>query len=280
MTTTATLEREEEVTALRNLTESTRGTQRDREWQELLTFAEREMSSNWFYDLELNGAEIEGIGIEGALELAAFRAEQGFPIHFYNGIELLEVERNGKRGVQATVVAREGRSMREGLGVAFYPYERTIQVLGADKTEVDPRADRAALSIAKRNAILDLIPAHIGQAILDMRSHAIPANDKRRAELRTGGFTDGAYALAGSSADNPDAYAGGRLQSRMRSTPTPATTRQIVRLLQLAQHPSVSDTVRATIKAKLEGNLSEALAKEWIDILEPQVADAEATHSA
>src|SRR4051812_39939768 len=83
---------------------------RDREQQELIDFALREMTSDWFYDLELNGAEIEGIGIQGATELASFRAEQGYPIRLANGVDLLEVERNGVLGVQATVVARAGRT--------------------------------------------------------------------------------------------------------------------------------------------------------------------------
>src|SRR4051812_42247573 len=158
--------------------------QRQREQQELLDFALHEMTSDWFYDIELNGAEIEGVGIQGAMELASFRAEQGYPIRLANGVELIEVERHGTLGVQATVVAREGRTFREGVGVCFFPYVIAVEEAGEKKLVEDPRADRKALSIAKRNAILDLIPDIVVQSILDNRSTAVPQNEERKANQR------------------------------------------------------------------------------------------------
>lgn len=276
MTHTATTERNEEADALRGLSES--GAMKQREMEELLMFALREMTSEWFYDLELNGADIEGIGIQGALELAAFRAEQGYAIRLLT-VEVIDTTRKGAPGAQATVVAREARTSREGVGIAFFPYQLDALEVGSTP-EMDPRADRKALSIAKRNAILDLIPDNVKQTILAERVRAVPLNEARKANAFIAARNRAAVPVRTltpeqlrkdaevSPYDEPS-----QLQSTAR-TPAPASTRQIVRLLQLAQSPSVSPEIRATIKEKLDTDLSFALAAEWIPILEAQAKEA------
>jgi hypothetical protein len=254
---------------------------RDRLQQELIDFALHEMTSEWFYDLELNGAEIEGIGVQGAMELASFRAEQGYAIRFANGVELIEVERHGQLGVQATVVAREAKTQREGLGVAFIPYfEDALGAEDHEKRPVDTRVDRKALSIAKRNAILDLIPDHVVQRIMAARSTAVPRNDERKANQRIAVRNRTAVPVRtvteqmrkdledAGPYDTPS-----RLQATARVPAPPASTRQIVQLLQLIAHPAVSELTRANIKEKLDTDLSYDLAAKWIPILEAQTRE-------
>lgn len=249
---------------------------------ELLVFALREMTSEWFYDLELNGAEIEGIGIQGAMELAGYRAEQGYPIRLLNGIDVVEATRGGEPGVQATVVAREARTSREGVGIAFFPYSLEVTEPGATAPTLvhDSRADRKALSIAKRNAILDLIPDHVKRTILAERERAVPLNEARKANELIAARSRNAVPLRAATPEQlrKEADIGPYdeptgLRSTRSDAPAPASVRQIVRLLQLVDHPGVSDPVRTTVKAKLDTDLSHALAAEWIPILEAQAKE-------
>lgn len=248
-----------------------------KEEAELLEFALREATSDWFYDLELNGAEIEGIGIGGAMELARFRAEQGYTIRLQNGIELIEVERNGARGVQATVVAREAKTSREGVGVAFFPYAMDIPVSdlsGEVKRVVDRYADRKALSIAKRNAILDLIPEEVVRRIMAERNRIVPLNEARN---------EAEAALVRRLAATPITRTTPEelllaSRSSIYEAPNPVksaavTTYQIIRLAQLVANPKVAQGVRETVNARLLKGLSETLAAEWITILEAEVAE-------
>ena len=242
---------------------------------ELLEFALREATSDWYYDLELNGADVEGIGIGGALELARFRAEQGYPIRLQNGIELIEVERNGARGVQATVVSRESKTGREGVGVAFFPYlvdVPTGEIQGETKRIQDTRADRKALSIAKRNAILDLIPEEIQKRILAERQRIVPVNEARNeAEAALVRRLAATPIKRISPEDNRLEASMSIYEAPAPARATPVTTPQIIRLAQLAANPSVPESVRATVNARLLKGLSESLAKEWIVILEAEV---------
>jgi hypothetical protein len=275
MTHTATTERNEEVDALRGLSES--GAVKQREMEELLACALREMTSEWFYDLELNGAEIEGIGIQGALELAAFRAEQGYPIRMLH-VDVIDATRKGAAGAQATVIAREARTSREGVGIAFFPYQVDESEIVSKLDGMDPRADRKALSIAKRNAILDLIPDSVKQRILAERERAVPLNEARKENEFIAARNRNAVPVRTATPEQlrreanvgPYDDAANKLPSTHGTARVPATTRQIVRLAQLIAHPAVSEATRFNVGQHLETGLSEALAAEWIQMLEPQ----------
>lgn len=255
------------------------------EQAELLEFALDEATSEWFYDFELEGEQVEGIGLNGAMELAAFRAQQGYPIRLLNGIDLVEVERNKTLGVQATVVAREARTSREGVGTAFFPHFINVDAKGeivelraGQPVEIrrqhDPRADRKALSVAKRNAILDLIPDEVIRTLLDERTRVVPLNEARKQAEAIAYRQQHAPAVRTvvPGEREPGPYDTPPTQRRPTpAAPPPATTRQIVQLAQLIAHPSVSEPVRNTVKARLESGLSEFVAGAWISVLEVEV---------
>lgn len=277
-----TVEATEMVERLEDTTKA--GIRKAREEQELLEFALREATSEWFYDLELNGAEIKGVGIQGAMELASFRAQQGYPIRLLNGIELLEVSRNATLGVQATVVAREARTSREGVGVAFFPYFTDVDVGGGETKRVEEtRADRKALSIAKRNAVLDLIPDEVIRILLVERERIVPLNEARKnAEVSAARHRDSAPIRRATPEqlreEDPDPYtspaplgSGSTMRAKLGTAPVEQiTTAQIIRLAQIIGNPSVSPGVCKMVKAQLEKGMSEALAAEWIQILEAE----------
>jgi hypothetical protein len=245
-----------------------------KEEAELLEFALREATSDWYYDLELNGADIEGIGIGGAMELARFRAEQGYPIRLQNGIELIEVERNGARGVQATVVAREAKTAREGVGVAFFPYfvdAPAGELQGETQRVADTRADRKALSIAKRNAILDLIPEEVQRRILAERKRIVPINEARNEDEAALVRRLSAVPIRRVTAEENRLEGMNPYERPDPVKSIPVATRQIIRLAQLIANPLVPESVRATVNARLLKGLSEQLATEWIGILEAEV---------
>jgi len=129
---------------------------RERDDAQLMKQLTGEASDEWFYSFKIQGTLVEGVSIVGAMEFARLRAEQGFPIRFpIHNIEAREVERNGERGVECLAIARDHRTGAEGVGLAFYPYALRKK----DGSLLDDRfADRKALSVAKRNAILDLVP--------------------------------------------------------------------------------------------------------------------------
>lgn len=144
-----------------------------------------EVISEWFYSFKVSGKEIEGLSVNGAMEFARLRAESGYPIRFpLHNIAIEELTQNGKRGIRATVIARCQRSGAEGIGMAFYPFymeTRNGQVL-------DDKNDRKALSVAKRNAILDLIPEAQIRMLLKGKKQLIEANEARLGEsVKTNG---------------------------------------------------------------------------------------------
>lgn len=277
-----TVEATEMVERLEDTTKA--GIRKVREETELLEFALSEATSEWFYDLELNGAEIEGVGIQGAMEFASFRAQQGHPIRLLNGIELLEVSRNATLGVQATVVAREARTSREGVGVAFFPYFTDVAVDGVTKRVEETRADRKALSIAKRNAILDLIPDEVIRILLAERERIVPLNEARKnAEVIAARHREAAPVRRVTEEqlreENADPYlspsplgSGSTMRAKLRESAPVAqiSIAQIIRLAQIIGNPSVSPGVCKMVKAQLEKGMSEALAAEWIQILEAE----------
>lgn len=104
----------------------------------------------WAYEFTIGGKAVIGISVTGAMEIARIRAEAGFPIRF-PVVSADEVTRNGVPGIQCTVTSRDQRSGAEGLGLVFEPYTD-------ERGRANMFADRKALSKAKRNAVLDLVP--------------------------------------------------------------------------------------------------------------------------
>jgi hypothetical protein len=142
-----------------------------------------EAMDKWFYSFPVAGKTVEGVSVVGAEEFARLRAEQGFPIRFPAGsIRAEEVTRNGELGIQVTVVAREARSGADGLGMAFYPYMVEREKNGEKIRVPDNFPDRKALSVAKRNAILDLIPIATVLTVLKQRRMFVAQNEQRETE--------------------------------------------------------------------------------------------------
>lgn len=142
-----------------------------------------EAMDKWFYSFPVAGKTVEGVSVVGAEEFARLRAEQGFPIRFPSGsVRAEEVVRNGELGIQVTVVAREARSGADGLGMAFYPYMVEREKNGEKIRVADNFPDRKALSVAKRNAILDLIPIATVLTVLKQRRMFVAQNEQRETD--------------------------------------------------------------------------------------------------
>jgi hypothetical protein len=135
-----------------------------------------EVISEWFYSFKVAGKTVEGLSVNGAMEFARLRAESGYPIRFpLQNIAVQEITQNGERGIRATIIARCQRSGAEGIGMAFYPFWMKIR----SGDVADDKADRKALSVAKRNAILDLIPEAQIRVLLKGKSQLVEANEAR-----------------------------------------------------------------------------------------------------
>lgn len=244
---------------------------------EIMRAAEGEMISEWIYEFKVAGKVVTGLGATGAMEVARIRAEQGFPIQFRE-VETFETIQNGERGIRCIVRTRELRTGGEGLGMAFYPYYEKRK----DGPDVADRyADRKALSVAKRNAILDLIPEVQVLALLKHRQSLIAKNEKRANEvqaqasaapraiakppvaptptaLKKSAEVDTAAAASVAGVD-----AGGFAKPIPGDT-TPATQPQIDKLIAFAESPTIADDVRDKILVAVDGGISQDLAAKWI----------------
>lgn len=137
-----------------------------------------EALEKWFYSFKIGGKMMEGVSAKGAHEFARLRAEQGFFIRFpMDGIRYEECEEMGEQGVRATVIARDGRTHAEAIGVAFYPY---MSERSNGTKEFDRFAGRKAMSVAERNAILRLIPEKTVLSALKVRAQIVAANETQR----------------------------------------------------------------------------------------------------
>lgn len=156
---------------------------RQRDDQQILAQILGEAITEWFYEFRVQGKLVEGVSVTGAAEFARIRAEQGFPIRFPPGaIAVEELHQNGEPGIRVTVVARCARTGAEGVGMAFYPWYTTNR---DGNRRLDDKADRKALSVAKRNAILDLIPEAQVRALLKARKELVERNEARiRTEIQ------------------------------------------------------------------------------------------------
>lgn len=138
-----------------------------------------EVSDSWVYSFELQGKVVEGLSVSGAVEFARIRAEKGFPIRFPQGqMDVREITWRGEEGVRAIVVGRCHQSGAEGIGLAFYPWyvERKNRRTKEVERVLDDKADRKAFSVAKRNAIIEIIPEDQVVALLKYRKQLIEQN--------------------------------------------------------------------------------------------------------
>lgn len=254
---------------------------RERDDELMLAAFMGEVVDTWFYEFEIAGKKVEGVGVIGADEFARIQAERGCPITVVPyGISIVEVARNDERGVQATVVMRDARTRRESVGVAFYPY--WLKKKNGEKV-YDDKADRKALSVAKRNAILDLIPQEEILAVLKARKQLIAQN-----KVRLEGVRQRAIAAAPAVTAVYDAQAERQrdpytdpvpLQSTRApqaaaaaaappASGVPATEEQIARLLDLVDDTRVNQETKDHVQARLKRGITQATAAKWIADLE------------
>ena len=243
-----------------------------------------EAAEEWFYEFQVGDKTIEGVGVTGAMEFARIRGEQGFPIRFpVDNIRVEEVTEHGELGVRATVVARDARGGHEGVGVAFYPW---YEGNGDGGKQYDDKAGRKAVSVAKRNAVLDLIPAATIVQVLKVRKELSEINaarqqrelDDARPARVDAPLRDGKEAQQlGEVYEQPV----GRLDQGRRFTPQPVTSRtstallasegQRQQLLQLVFHPAIAPAIREKVQKRLSTGLPEGLAATWIEQLDREV---------
>lgn len=173
-----------------------------------------EVLDSWFYEYENPeepGKMIEGVSATGAREIARLRAQKGNPIRF--PMDQMRVEDEvqflDQVGVRVTVIARDAKSGQDSIGMAFYPYYPMIET-GDGKMKKSPvrdeYADRKALGVAERNAILGLVEETLVIRVLKARKLFI----RRNAALAKG--------------DAKDARAG--LRDSYRSSSAPAGAAQ------------------------------------------------------
>ncbi len=252
---------------------------KERDDEAMLAAFMGEVVETWFYEFEIAGKKVEGVGVIGADEFARIQADRGCPITVVPyGISVIEAARNDERGVQATVIMRDARTRRESVGVAFYPY--FLKKRNGEKV-YDDKCDRKALSVAKRNAILDLIPQAEVLAVLKERKRLIGLNQERinkqisaardevllppartatPEELR--GSNDG-YAVA------PLVSTRSGAQARAAAAPPAiagdkATEEQIEIILDLMEEPQINAAAKAKINQRLKTGMTAATAEKWI----------------
>jgi hypothetical protein len=260
---------------------------RERDDEAMLGAFMGEVTANWFYEFDVAGKKIEGVGVIGADEFARIQAERGCPIGIPPyGVDVREATQNDERGVRATVIMRDQRTKRESVGVAFYPYY--LKKRDGSKT-FDDKADRKALSVAKRNAILDLIPQAEILAVLHERKRLIALNQERidrqiantRDELlalpavkavtpeqaRAEGASEDYYSPAPLRSTRPAAQAAAAAAPPMVAGEK-ATEEQISRLLDLTEDTRVNEQTKSHVRNRLKRGISKETAAKWIADLE------------
>jgi hypothetical protein len=251
---------------------------RERDNEAMLAAFMGEVVSTWFYELEISGKKIEGVGVIGAEAFQRIQAERGCPITVVPyGVNINEATQNDERGVRATITMRDARTRRESIGTAFYPH---YFVKRNGERKFDDKADRKALSVAKRNAILDLVPQEEILAVLKARKFLIAQNQKRIEEM-----TQRAIAAAPEVASMAPAKRGD-IPGDPYNTPLPAshhtaaepaatvrkvgpkaTEEQVENLLDLIEDPSVNGVTREAVSRGLKIGLSQDHAQRYIDQL-------------
>jgi hypothetical protein len=252
-----------------------------RDEQQIMAAAEGAMIAEWTYEFTVAGKTVMGLGVTGAMEIARIRAEQGYPVHFRD-VFAEEITQNGVLGVRCIVKAREVRTGGEGVGMAFYPYYAERK----DKPpEFDRYADRKALSVAKRNAILDLVPEIQVLQLLKHRKALIAQNEKRvtaRATVEpprrlakakppvepTDISLKREAAAVQRDAETVAGVDDSGLAHPVPGDTTPPTSQQLAKLLSFSDSPHLTADVRDRIALALdEGTLTAATATRWIERL-------------
>lgn len=239
---------------------------RQRDDEQIMAQLMGEMISEWFYEFSVGGKQVEGISVVGAMEFARLRAEAGFPIRFPAGsIVAEEVELRGERGIRCTVIARDARTGAEGVGQAFYPWYAPRR---NGPPALDDKADRKALSVAKRNAVLDLVPEAQIKAMLRERKRLIAENEKRQlSEVK---------AATQHRVDNapPAKRISAKANLAPRDAYESASEEQIQTLLDLAADERVPQEVRDKVEAQVASGITGKKADEWIAKIRANVEQA------
>jgi hypothetical protein len=259
---------------------------RDRDNEVMLAAFMGEVVDTWFYEFEIAGKKVEGVGVNGAEAFARIQADRGCPIVVAPyGIDIRESTQNDERGVRATITMRDARTKRESVGTAFYPY--FLKKRDGSRT-FDDKADRKALSVAKRNAILDLIPQEEVLAVLKARKQLI-AQNRARIEAVTQRAIAAApevatYTVSEARKLGGEPYAPELPRSqRPRQQEQPvapkklgprASEEQIEKLLNLIEEDSVNEKTKEAVTEGLKTGVTENQAKIWIDQLQEWIASA------
>ncbi len=217
---------------------------RQRDDEQIMQQMLGEASTAWFYEFKIQGKPVRGVSVVGAEQFARLRAEQGFPIRFpIHNLTAREVERHGEPGIEVIAIARDYRSGAEGIGMAWYPWYPPRK---DNKAVLDDKADRKALAVAKRNAILDLVPEHMVRELLERGVAAISRNGERQREDVTRARAErertAVPAPRTSAVEMQDPYA----------TPHGATESQRRVLHELAQSPVMGERNRTTLAEACE----------------------------
>jgi hypothetical protein len=251
----------------------------ERDDDQLLRTMAGEVITEFFYEFKIQNKLVEGISVTGANEFARIRADAGFPIRFPPGsIDIQEVIQNDQRGLRAIATARDCRSGADGIGMCFQPWmvERKVKdkqgrVTGTEWVE-NNHADRKALSIAKRNAILSLLPEAQILVILRERKKLIAQNERENKGLLAPGPKQTTTALR----QDEDPY---RAEPAKPKGAAPETR---ARLIELLNDVRVPDRVRDKVERGLEDGVSEKVAAGWVTAIEVELnppAAAEARES-
>lgn len=260
---------------------------RERDNEAMLAAFMGEVVNTWFYEIEIGGKKIEGVGVIGAEAFQRIQAERGCPITVVPyGINIHEATQNDERGVRATITMRDARTRRESIGTAFYPH---YFVKRNGERKFDDKADRKALSVAKRNAILDLVPQEEILAVLKSRKQLIAANQKRIDEMAERAIAAAPVATIAAPAKRGDSVGDpygddARLQTARRPRadaqqaatrkPGPkATDEQIETLLDLIEEPLVNAKTKEAVAERLKSGVSQDTAAKWISDIREFIAE-------
>lgn len=254
-----------------------------RDDDQILATMAGEVITEFFYEFKIANKLVEGISVTGANEFARIRADAGFPIRFPSGsIQAEEVTQNAVRGIRVIVTARDCRSGADGIGLCFQPWlvERKIKdkqgrVTGTEMVE-NNHADRKALSIAKRNAILTLLPEAQILVILRERKKLIATNEReQRTALAPPPPTTRAVPPVVQQQQG-DPYAPAPARRAPKPQQEMASEEQTARLLDLISDVNVPERVRDRVEKGLEDGLTAKIAATWITAMEvhanPQAA--------
>ena len=198
-----------------------------RDDDQILAACHGALIKEWMYSFAIGGKQVDGISVTGAAEIARIRAEAGFPIRF-PVVFPNEVRRNDRLGLEVQVTARDVRTGAESIALVFEPY---FDEKGRPNTFVE----RKALSKAKRNAILDLVPEQQCLQLLKAAKDSASGKVGRKPQVRQ--VADGAKAVPVNSGYGGDAQ--------------DASAEDLAHLAKLVEHPGMK-AHRAAIERRVK----------------------------